>query len=98
HLHSTPSPYTTLFRPVVCVCARSDGHREQCGNDGGVDEPKPPAAGRRIQHAITSLFHYNPNCSTARRGHSGAVSKPPRDVFLGRDRKSTRLNSSHGSI
>src|SRR5688572_31858788 len=81
---STLFPYTTLFRSQA---ARS----EPLSDPTGVGRPGSPAAHRRLLGALAP--------HAARRRLGGAARRRPRaDVRRARDRKSTRLNSSHSQI
>src|SRR2546430_4223245 len=80
---STLFPYTTLFRS--CVRAASVGERLRL-------HKRPHTLLYKERIAMCPLDQ--PALEVAERGRAGC--KPPRD--RGRDRKSTRLNSSHSQI
>src|SRR3712207_7597106 len=90
---STLFPYTTLFRS-----------RPQL-NPVDLD---PPLAGGLIQHhaqllvdllaAGQRLLQVQPADDVAHRGHGQLLDRPDVVLSLVRDRKSTRLNSSHANI
>src|SRR5688500_19829889 len=83
---STPCPYTTLFR------SRADGR------DVGGPVPPPPAGSRQLPDRAAS---HRPRPQARREGaplrRAGGAHAPRErgEAAPARDRKSTRLNSSH---
>src|SRR5207245_10231257 len=83
-------PYTTLFRSVDHQAAADSRPRRAAH-----DRPEDRRSGvRPSPENVDALRQWLPGLSAARAEH-GRVS-PPTHRWL--DRKSTRLNSSHGSI
>src|SRR5687768_17853566 len=80
---STLFPYTTLFRSRARRRVRGRGHRGGAGHVGGGAAGGRRGGGARRRAAGRGLA----------RGRLGAAAAGP-----SRDRKSTRLNSSHGYI
>src|SRR2546429_4767648 len=85
---STLFPYTTLFRSVFLGCYGSESaatrRRHRGSNGNGVVAAGPSPSHRGYRSRISNGSHYEPT----RRGGLLETSE--------RDRKSTRLNSSHG--
>src|SRR2546422_3557520 len=89
---STLFPYTTLFRSPHVLALGLERHAETPLVDGGL--LRPPA--RAEEDAGTSHHH---RCKAERVHEERGVAASPAVVFLREeDRKSTRLNSSHGYI
>src|SRR3712207_7616300 len=90
---STLFPYTTLFRSLVEHPLRVTDPQvlgALDGDDLGVRDGGEPLAGLRWLQVVVVLRHHRDE-RLAGRG-------PRRQVLLGGDRKSTRLNSSHANI
>src|SRR3712207_7519900 len=87
---STLFPYTTLFRSFVHQCV--GGRRQLQDRPGalGVREPRE-AAEREVDHPSTEV-----SLGVVGVTEPGILVGEPRTVI--RDRKSTRLNSSHANI
>src|SRR5690606_41922452 len=90
---STLFPYTTLFRSgcgTAEPCCRSAG---TTGRDGNPSWPEKTGR-RRISHVRSDFL---PSTQKGGRGREEAP-VPPGSLVGRRDRKSTRLNSSHVKI
>src|SRR2546422_7797172 len=81
---STLFPYTTLFRSKYCDC--SD---EACGERAGTS----CVASRRSEVGVVEMWQYD-----YADGQEEYVKEYYQSASYERDRKSTRLNSSHGYI
>src|SRR3712207_8382599 len=82
---STLVPYTTLFRSARCHRTRND-KLLHVDRRAGIEHSAAIGDGEHADGAWQAL-----------RGQCGAIHRVHRDVAL-RDRKSTRLNSSHANI
>src|SRR5207245_11206652 len=83
-------PYTTLFRSCdrqYCLTGRSVPHRRKASGGGA-----PLQTGARPPRANVGAG------ASGRRRDAEELGGPACRSRAGRDRKSTRLNSSHGSI
>src|SRR2546422_8071704 len=89
---STLFPYTTLFRSVL----NQKHHEESNGGGGGVNDELPSVAEPEQRPRRRPEKNRADRQTEGKRmaGDPGARSRK----FLERDRKSTRLNSSHGYI
>src|SRR5207302_11422154 len=94
---SPPFPYTTLFRSSITGISSSFGRR-QCQRRPSVLE----LAGHRLSHALASEGDRAETCAAHRvdgiRDRCGGGDCARLADAGGRDRKSTRLNSSHVKI
>src|SRR5699024_11571863 len=90
---TSPSfPYTTLFRSVgPCIHSPSPCHPPQCRGSGGKEYRHPDQGFARGFPTSSGLLDQVDRFLTYPLGQSGQPDLP-------RDRKSTRLNSSHVSI
>src|SRR5207249_11263605 len=86
---STLFPYTTLFRSHLCACLPMKG-QERGQDRSAIDRQSAEQRDRRAVDLARAgmIDHPDPQCELA----YGECEAP------GRDRKSTRLNSSHVSI
>src|SRR5207245_4643612 len=92
----TPLPYTTLFRSPADGGSRSIKHERARGREEG---PKRGAAGRRDPAQDPLKREGQDEAHRALGGPDEPVGLAPGEMREpGQDRKSTRLNSSHGSI
>src|SRR5207245_11564794 len=84
-LSSSPLPYTTLFRsPLVAADTHRDAMAFWMYSSGSTGRPKGVV---HLQHdALYTCLAYG----------RGVIGVAESDIVL--DRKSTRLNSSHGSV
>src|SRR5947209_14964980 len=88
---STLFPYTTLFRsaPLVPVVKPQSAFFEMCGPSGMMVLQMITEHARELG-LITIL--------DSKRGDIASTAAAYADAAIGRDRKSTRLNSSHANI
>src|SRR5439155_19760263 len=87
---TTLFPYTTLL-PISCVCPREP--RMAVGGDSVADHHHERVGERLSDRAIRNLEDHDGGSLPAESREAGAG-----QAFAGRDRKSTRLNSSHVAI
>src|SRR5699024_11395276 len=97
-LLSTLFPYTTLFRSLREMAGQMDPHlqnfriyKSELGN------PFSEADGKTYEVSIAHT-KYNVFCGLSRARAIGIDMEPADRKVTNRDRKSTRLNSSHVSI
>src|SRR3712207_7615319 len=89
---STLFPYTTLFRSRRRLVRHGLQHgRAAAPAERGADPPLSGRAGTRIEGGRAP-------CVPAAEPNSGGLSAAAGAQGLSRDRKSTRLNSSHANI
>src|SRR5207245_5067114 len=92
------SPYTTLFRSLAVVIDRALIRFLPSGHTPLSLSPTPNWAALGFTFLVSllagMLFGLVPALQTTRPGLAGTL----KDQAAGVDRKSTRLNSSHGSI
>src|SRR2546422_5018436 len=80
-------PRSTLFPYTTLFRSRVEWHVKEAGADRG------PAIARSTERALPA-----PSSAIARAKDRGCRTAPPPGAPCQRDRKSTRLNSSHGYI